>query len=66
MIRLRKRERIADLSARSQTARTLQEKQGLINDMLLEMAKGTKCEFDAKEAVEAYEKHYENSKKSGW
>lgn len=63
---MRKRERIADLSVKAQTARTLQEKQVYINDMLLEMAKGTRYEFDAKEAIEAYEDHYEVSKKSSW
>ncbi|MED4404227.1 hypothetical protein [Metabacillus fastidiosus] len=63
---MKKRDRITDLSVKAQIARTLQEKQVFLNDMLLEMAKGTRYEFDAKEVVEAYEKHYKISKKSGW
>lgn len=63
---MRKRERITDLSVKAQIARTLQEKQVRINDMLLEIARGTRYELDVKDAIEAYEKHYEESKKSSW
>lgn len=59
---LKKYEKVAELSAKVQTARTIQETQVWLNEMLLFISKGSRYEVDVKLAVKAYEELYEFNK----
>ncbi|MGN7359475.1 hypothetical protein ACTHPF_20460 [Paenibacillus sp. SAF-054] len=54
-----KRERIARISCAVQTARSLEQKQEHIVELLTELAEGTRYEGDVKEALDALERHKE-------
>lgn len=63
---VKKYEKVAELSANVQLARTTQEMQEWLNDMLLFISKGSRYEADVKLAVEAYEKLYELKDSDKW
>ncbi|MBU8607802.1 hypothetical protein [Bacillus pumilus] len=63
---MRKYERVAEMSANAQTARTTQEMQEWLNHMLLFISKGSRYEEDVRLAVEAFDKLYELRKNDGW
>ncbi|HHT7008738.1 TPA: hypothetical protein ACTZ3A_001277 [Bacillus cereus] len=56
MIKLNKRDRVTKLSANAQVAKSLNECQYWMNEMLLEIAKGTKYEMDVNDAFDVYNK----------
>ncbi|USL05520.1 hypothetical protein LIS83_29345 (plasmid) [Bacillus anthracis] len=53
---MNKRDRITKLSANAQVAKSLSECQHWMNEMLLEIAKGTKYEMDVSDAFDVYNK----------
>jgi len=54
---MNKRERVALISCAVQTARSLEQKQEHIIELLSEIAEGTRYEGDVKEALDALERH---------
>lgn len=56
---MNKRERITRISCAVQTARSLEQKQEHITELLAEIAEGTRYESDVKEALNALERHKE-------